>query len=573
MEYCAPKDFLRYRNSNLAAKNNNNVTADLVLQHGKIYTVDISTPWAEAIAIRDGKIAFAGTDNEVESLIGSNTRVIDLKRNLVLPGINDVHVHPLLGGRADLYECHFLPTLSLDEVLAVVRADARKAKPGAWIVGGSWGSNLTSRLSTLETLRALDDASEGHPVLLRDDSVHNRWVSSRALKLAGIDSATRDPEGGIIVRDETTRAPVGMLFESAVAIVERAAALANPYTLETNVTALARAIEILNSFGVTGLQDAAVSGAVLSAYNYLDVQRRLSAWVVGSMMAEPAGFLNGLVGDELIEQRGKFASAHVWPSFVKIFLDGVPMSRTSAFIEPYLPDKAHGCCFRGTTIKTLPELARLIAKQEDRGLAVKIHCTGDAAVRTALDAIDVVRSFKGATTLAHHIAHAGFIDPADIRRFSDLNVVADLSPILWYPDQIIDGIEQAVGNRVRQYWPNRNLLEAGVLIATGTDWPVIPNPDPWSGIEGLITRRNPNGQFDGVLWPEQALDLESAIAAYTLNPARAMGLASITGSLTVGKSADLIVLDRDLFEIAPSDIADTRVITTFFEGHVVHERQ
>jgi predicted amidohydrolase YtcJ len=556
----------------LAAKNNN-VTADLVLRHGRIYTVDTARPWAEALAIRDGKIAFAGTDNEVEPFIGSNTRVADLKRRLVLPGINDVHVHPLLGGRADLYECHFLPTLSLDEILAVVRADARKAKPGAWIVGGSWGSNLTNKLSTLDALRALDEASEGHPVLLRDDSVHNRWVNTRALELAGIDSATPDPDGGIIVRDEATRVPVGMLFESAVAVVEHAAAETNPYSLETNVAALARAIEILNSFGVTGLQDAAVSGGALSAYNSLDAQGKLSAWVVGSMMAEPAGFLNGFVGDELIEQRSKFISPHVAPGFVKIFLDGVPMTRTSAFIEPYLPDKAHGCCFRGTTTKTLPELVRLIAKQEDRGLAVKIHCTGDAAVRTALDAIDVVRSFNGATALTHQLAHAGFIDPADIRRFADLNVVADLSPILWYPNQIIDGIEQTVGDRVRQYWPNRSLLEAGVLIATGTDWPVIPNPDPWSGIEGLITRRNPHGQFDGALWPEQALDLESAIAAYTINPARAMGLAGKTGSLMVGKSADLIVLDRNVFEIDPADIADTRVITTFFEGRVVHERE
>jgi predicted amidohydrolase YtcJ len=545
---------------------------DLILSNGRIYTVDSSRSWAQALAIAAGKIVFVGSDDGAKALIKSDTRVIDLKGKMVMPGINDVHVHPMLGGRADLYECHFLPTLSLEEVLAVIRADARKAKPGAWIVGGSWGSNFTNTLASLDTLRALDEASEGHPVLLRDDSVHNRWVNSRALELAGIHAGTPDPNGGIIVRDEATGAPVGLLFESAVARVEAAARAANPYTLEANVSALARAVEILNSFGVTGLQDAAVSGDVLSAYNNLDTQGKLSAWVVASMMAEPAGFLGDLVGDKLIDQRANFASAHVTPTYVKIFMDGVPMSRTSAFIAPYLPDKAHGCCFRGETIKTLPELARLIAKQEDRGLAVKIHCAGDGAVRTALDAIDVVRSFKGPTPLTHQIAHAGFVDPADIRRFKDLNVVADLSPILWYPNQIIDGIEQAVGERVREYWPNRNLLEAGVLIATGTDWPVIPNPDPWSGMEGLITRRNPNGQFDGALWPEQALDLPSAIEAYTANPARAMGMGSVTGSLAVGKSADLIVLERNLFEIAPSDIADTKVLTTFFEGRIVFER-
>ncbi len=546
--------------------------ADTVLHNGGIYTVDASNPWAQAIAIREGKIAAVGADSDLKALIGSDTRVVDLKGKMVMPGINDVHVHPILGGRADLFECHFLPTLTLEEVLAVVRADARKAKPGAWIVGGSWGSNFTSTLASLETLRALDEASEGHPVVLRDDSVHNRWVNSRALELAGIDASTPDPHDGVIVRDEASRAPVGLLFESAVAAVERAAEVANPYSLESNISAVARAVEILNSFGVTGLQDAAVSGAVLSAYNHLDAQGKLSAWVVGSMMAERAGFLNDLVGDELIDQREKFASPHVRPSYVKIFLDGVPMSRTSAFIKPYIADKAHGCCFRGATTKTLPELARLIAKQEARGLAVKIHCAGDGAVRTALDAIDVVRSFKGATPLTHQIAHAGFVDPADLRRFKELNVVADLSPILWYPNQIIDGIEQAVGDRVREYWPNRNLLEAGALIATGTDWPVIPNPDPWSGLEGLITRRNPDGKFDGALWPEQALDLPAAIAAYTVNPARAMGMENVTGSLAVGKSADLIVLDRNLFEIEPNDIADTKVTTTFFEGRAVYER-
>ncbi|HUA36236.1 MAG TPA: amidohydrolase [Candidatus Binataceae bacterium] len=549
------------------------MTADLVLQNGKIYTVDSPRPWAEALAIRDGKIEFVGADSDVKSFVGPNTRVIDLKQRMAMPGINDVHVHPLLGGRADLYECRFLPTLSLDEVLAVIRAEARKAKPGAWIVGGSWGSNFTDALASLDTLRALDDASEGHPVMLRDDSVHNRWVNSRALELAGIGADTPNPHDGVIVRDEASGAPVGLLFEAATGKVESAVLASSPQSIEMDVAAVARAIEILNSYGVTGFQDAAASGAVMSAYNILDKQRKLSAWVVGSMLADRVPFLGGSAGDDLIDQRASFASPHVRASYVKIFMDGVPMSRTSAFIEPYLPDKAHGCCFRGATIKNLPELARLIAKQEDRGLAVKIHCAGDAAVRTSLDAIDVVRSFKGPTRLTHQIAHAGFVDPADVARFKELNVVADLSPILWFPNQIIDGIEQAVGERVRTYWPNRDLNNAGVLIATGTDWPVVPNPDPWSGLEGLVTRRNPSGRFDGALWPEQALDLPTAIAAYTVNPARAMGMGDITGSIAVGKSADLVVLDRNLFEVAPSDIADVKVLTTFFEGREVYQRQ
>ncbi len=209
-----------------------------------------------------------------------------------------------------------------------------------------------------------------------------------------------------------------------------------------------------------------------------------------------------LVGDELINQRAKFASPHVRPSYVKIFLDGVPMSRTSAFIDPYLPDKEAARLLFSRHHHQSPAGTRAPDCETGRawlGRQNPLRWRRRGANRSRCDRR---RAFvwQGATSLTHQIAHAGFVDPADIGRFRELNVVADLSPILWYPNQIIDGIEQAVGDRVRQYWPNRNLLEAGALIATGTDWPVIPNPDPWSGLEGLITRRNPDGRFDGALW-------------------------------------------------------------------------
>ena len=252
--------------------------------------------------------------------------------------------------------------------------------------------------------------------------------------------------------------PVGLLFEAASHHVERVARKAHPDTLETDSIALARALEILNSYGVTGLQDAAVSGDVLAAY--ANLERQVEAFNLGRDFA-------GGRSDRLSQRhhrrhadrrsRSICRVRHINTTYVKIFLDGVPMSRTSAFIKPYLADQAHGCCFCGNTTKTLPELVRLIARQEERGLGVKIHAAGDGAVRMALDAIDVIRSLRGPTKLTHHIAHAGFVDSSDIARFKSLNVVADLSPILWFPNQIIDGIEQAVGERVRQYWPNRSL--------------------------------------------------------------------------------------------------------------------
>jgi predicted amidohydrolase YtcJ len=223
----------------------------------------------------------------------------------------------------------------------------------------------------------------------------------------------------------------------------------------------------------------------------------------------------------------------------------------------------------------VPELIRWLGKCEKLGLAAKIHCAGDAAVTQALDAIEVVRSFNGPTALIHHIAHASYITPDDIPRFADLGVAADLSPIIWFPTVFLEAHKAAMGaERAQRFWPNRDLNMVGALMAGGSDWPVIPNPDPWHGIEGMVTRRNPAGDFPGAsLWPEQALDLATVIEIYTINAARAAGLGNVTGSIEVGKSADLIVLDQALFDIAADQIAETNVEMTFFEGRKVYERR
>jgi len=310
----------------------------------------------------------------------------------------------------------------------------------------------------------------------------------------------------------------------------------------------------------------------LQTLSTLDARGEMTAWCVASMPAHQPLYGADYFGDALIAMREDYRSAHVRPDFVKIFMDGVPTTRTASMIDPYTPDPLYGCCFRGEALVSIPELARWIAKCEKLGLSTKIHCAGDGAVRDTLDAIDVVRSFNGPGRL-HHIAHAGFIDPNDIARFKSLDVVADLSPIIWYPSPIIEAIQATIPEkRSSRYWPNRDLLEAGALMAAGSDWPVVSNPDPWLGIEGMVTRRNPKGGFPGALWPEQALDLATVVDIYTTNPARAMGLGDLTGSIETGKSADLIVIDRNLFETPSEDLADTKVLSTYFEGKLVFER-
>jgi len=548
--------------------------AELVVRNARVYTMDRARPWASAFAITGGRVVAIGAEDAVASLVGDTTRTIDAGGRMVMPGIVDVHTHMMIGGMAELFELRFASTSSFETLLERVGEAAAKAGEGDWIIGGQWGSDLLPKLNTLEALAALDKVSLGRPVMLRDDTYHNRWVNSAAMKIAGIDKRNGDPDKGSFGRDQQTGALTGMMIESAAGVIERAIVQSGYYDDEMGRAAMARSIATLNSFGVTATLDAAAMEPVIAALKGLDDRGELTAWAVSAMPAVEPSFLFGIAGDELIALRGKYRSAHARPDFVKVFLDGVPGARTAAFHEPYTPDPVLGCCFRGSTIVTVPDLIRWLGKCEKLGIAVKIHCAGDAAVTQALDAIDVVRSFNGPTNLIHHIAHASYIAPDDIRRFAELGVAADLSPFLWYPTSFLEGHKQTMGEeRAQRFWPNRDLLESGALLAGGSDWPVMPNPDPWNGMEGLVTRRNPGGEFPGAaLWPEQALSIETALEIFTINSARAIGLGDTVGSLEPGKSADFIVLDRNVLEIPSDEIADVKVLQTFFEGRLVYER-
>ncbi|HET7867230.1 MAG TPA: amidohydrolase [Burkholderiaceae bacterium] len=544
------------------------VHSDYLIRNAAICTMDARQPWAEALAVRDGRLASVGSLEQARAAMPGAPE-IDLRGRMVMPGLIDVHNHFVFAGRAELYETLFPPILSLEKVLELVRVAAAGKAPGEWIVGGIWGGGLLAEL-TPAARRALDAAAGGRPVMLRDDSHHNRWASSAALALAGIGADTPNPPGGEIVRDPATGEATGLLKEGASALVEAAVAQALAADPQLDIAAASHAVQRLNAYGITAMQEALTTRAVMKAIKGLEDRGRLSAWVVGSIPVVEAPLAPGEAGDEILALRDSFRSRHFRPDAGKIFLDGVPTSRTAAMLEPYNEDPVHGCCWRGGTALSVPQLARVLADCEKRDMAVKIHCAGDAAVRTALDAIDVLRTFNG-PGLMHQIAHASFVDPAEIPRFAALNVLADLSPILWFPCVIVEALRQSVpSERVDRLWPNRHLLEAGALIATGSDWPVVPNPDPWLGLQGLVTRRDPTGQFAGALWPEQAMPLQAALAACTINPARAMRIDDVTGSLEPGKSADYVVLDRHLFEVQPDQLAQTQVLATCFEGRVVH---
>jgi len=542
---------------------------DTIFLHPRICTMAPDHPWAEAISVRDGRIVAVGTREEAQAAL-PGAPVVELPGEMVVPGLLDVHNHFVWAGRAELYEMFVPPVFSLDQVLDAVREAAARKAPGEWIVGGIWGSSLIGQIDRAARLR-LDAAAGGRPVMLRDDSHHNRFVSTAALQAAGIDRDTPDPLNGSIVRDPATGEATGLLLEAACSLVEMAVASALEATPHLDVEAAAHAVRRLNACGVTAMQEALTSRAVLRAVKTLDDEGRLSAWVVGSIPVTEAPLAPGEMPAELLAMRDGFRTRHFMPDAGKIFLDGVPTSRTAAMLEPYLPDAVHGCCFRGGTTLTVPQLAKVLAEAEANGIRVKIHCTGDASTRAALDAIDVLRTFNG-PGLQHQIAHASFIDPAEIPRFAELDVVADLSPPLWFPSVIIEAIRSTVAQPiVDRMAPIRSLAEAGALIAGGSDWPVVPDPSPWPAIQGMVTRRDPTGRMEGALCPEQAIGIEDALKAYTINAAQAIGLGHLAGSIEVGKSADLAVLNAHLFDIDPADLGKTQVLQTWFEGRCVHE--
>ncbi|WP_410662183.1 amidohydrolase [Amycolatopsis sp. lyj-84] len=543
------------------------MTADLILTNAKVYTVDGARPWASSLAIKDGRVLSL---EDIER--GPNTEVVDLDGAFVMPGLVDVHNHHALAGRSALFELNFGLDAGLDDILAAVRARAAGLGPDEWVVGGAWASTLVSTLSRSSARLALDEAAGGRPVMLSDDSRHNRWVSSRALELADVTASTPDPAGGEIVRDPSTGEPVGVLLEAAGVPVERALSETRTLTAEQHVAASRHGIGTLHSYGVTAFQDAGVSADILGALKSLDDAGELRAWVVSSLLINDPIFGFDPIGAPLLEVAGQYRSEHHRPDFVKIFLDGVPPTRTAAFLEPYLPDDAHGACHHGATTMPGDELVGWLRTAAAAGLSAKVHCTGDASVRATLDAVEKVRA-EGFTEARFQVAHGQFVHPDDLPRFAALGVAADISPFLWVPGVIPAAIAEVLpGERAGRMQPNRSLLDEGALVAGGSDWPVSESPNAWEGIHGLVTRRDPTGAFPGALWPEQAITLAEAVEVFTLAAARAMGLGDVTGSLVPGKSADFVVLDRDPFQTDPSALVKTKVTQTWFAGHRVYHR-
>ncbi len=533
--------------------------ADSVFRNGRIYTVDSAHSWAEAVAIKDGRFCYVGTSDAVAAFIGDSTQVIDLHGRMAMPGLHDMHIHGVQGALRVLFQCNFPFTASVTEIATAV-ADFAKERPDEdWIVGGAWLMNIAPEIHK----SVLDAACPDRPVFLWDASHHNGWLNSAALALSDLDPTNED-----VVRD-ANGAPTGLLLEGAATEAWRSVPDRSPADYQAAVTWLA---QTLNQLGVTSIKEPAVDRAIAQAYKSLNDAGALNLRTGLHFLWETPFIYDADDMQPLVNDRQQYAGERVKVDFLKLFLDGVPVARTAAMLDPYIGDDPETHDPNALLLVDPETLKEILIRFDALGMTVKMHATGDASMRAALDAIEAARQANGDSGLGHEIAHPQHIASEDIPRVAALGVVPDLCPKLWHLDlNKVNAVTQALGaQRVHESWPLGDYHRTGAMMIAGTDWPAMaPTPSNWLGLQTLITREDPTGAVQGKLGENQELDLVTVIEIYTRNGAVAAGHAEDCGTIEVGKWADMIVLDRNLFEIPVTEIGATQVLRTVLEGETV----
>jgi hypothetical protein len=537
--------------------------ADLVLAGGRIATMDAARSWASALAVRDGRIAAVGSDRAVRTWIAPSTRVIDLRGRTVTPGFQDAHVHVVSSG-LDRLRCDLTDVHGADAVLATIATYAAAHPERPWILGGGW--SMDDFPGGMPRREDLDRIVPDRPVMLPSRDGHTVWVNGRALELAGITDDTPDPADGRIERDADGTAN-GSLQEGAGDMVERIAPAPTQADLEA-------ALEIgqahLHALGITAWQEAIVdTGTEERAYVALASDGRLTGRVVGALWWDRWRGAEQI--EELVERRRATSIGRYAATSVKLLMDGVLENFTAAMLEPY--EDGHGGVReeRGLSQIDPVRLREWLPRLDALGFQAHFHAVGDRAVRDSLDAVGAARRANGPSDTRPHIAHIQVVHPDDIARFRELGVAANAQPY-WatHHGQMDELTIPFLGERWRWQYPFRSLKSAGAVLAMGSDWSVS-TADPLLEMEVAVERVWEGVRGHGTAFlPDERLDLVDALAGFTAGSAYVNHLDD-TGTIEVGKLADLTVLDRDLFDRAAGPIGETRVVGTFIEGVPVYE--
>lgn len=533
---------------------------DVILTNARIYTMNPQQKWAEAIAIRGEKIVAIGQRKQIEALRGPATRMIDADQRLVLPGFTDCHIH-FMDGSLGLTQVDLNGTTTVAEIQKRVKAyaDAHPSEP--WILGMGW-TYPTFGPSALPDKKILDEVVPDRPVYLVAFDGHSSWANSKALAMAGIDRNTADPANGKIVRDEKGEA-TGALKEAAGDLV---AAKAPKPTRAERLDALRKGIHEANKAGLVRVHSAGQDFEYLDLYNELRTRGELTLRFYITYFLDPPGLTPEAIA--LIEgARRQYNDDWISGGAVKTMLDGVVEAHTAAMLAPYSDDDSQS----GKLFWDPDQYKAAITSLDARGLQIFTHAIGDKAVRLALDA------YQNAATVNHtkgarpRIEHIETISAQDIDRFGKLGVIASMQPLHSYPDEDTLNIwARNVGpERAKRAWVWHSIEDHGGVLAFGSDWPVV-TLNPWRGMQTALTRQTDDGKPEYGFIPQQRLSLDDTLRAYTIGAAFAGRREKTEGSLETGKLADLIVIDRNLFMIEPTEIGKAEVLMTMVGGKVVY---
>ncbi len=536
--------------------NNKGVAPDLIIVNATVRTMDSRQPSAQAVAILGNRIVAVGPDKDIKKLAGNNTRIIDAKKQLVLPGFNDSHVHFLSGG-FQLSSVDLRDANSPQEFAERIRSFAEQLPTGRWITGGDWDHERWPK-TDLPTRELIDRFTPNTPVFVSRLDGHMALANSLALRLAGVTRQTLDPPGGLIVRNPQTGEPTGILKDAAQSFVWK---VIPEKSFEEKLAAARAATNHAASLGVTSVQDMSAGndvGVYQTLLNRGELKTRIYA--VAPLPAWERVARTGV--------RAHFGSDMLRIGGLKGFADGSLGSTTALFYEPYR-DAPGTSGIPSDEMFPEGKMLQRVREADQAGLQIMIHAIGDRANDLILSIFEQISRENGAGERRFRIEHAQHIRPQDIPRFARHKVIASMQPY----HAIDDGrwAEKRIGKeRAKTTYAFRSLLDAGAVLAFGSDWTVAPL-DPLLGIYAAVTRRTLDGKNSKGWVPEQKISVEETVKAYTAGSAYAESQEGIKGTITPGKLADLVILSRDIFKIDPTDIEKVKVVMTVLDGRVVYE--
>ncbi len=534
------------------------MTPDLIVTNANIRTLDPITPWAQAIAIRNGRVLALGEDAAIRALAGPGTSNINARGQTILPGLQDAHVHLLDGGTDQIQSAALSDVTHLAQLQSVLTAHNRQFQ-GDLLIGAGWQSGFFGDHNL--TRQAIDAAVPDRPCILYDTSAHNACLNSAACRMTGLTSVTPDPFNGHFVKDAAGE-PTGMLHEEAITwALNRLPAISDATLLDGLRAGQAHA----NRHGITGIIDPHIRDYHRRTYARLEQNGGLTVRVAGAAHLSADDTVATAL-PRLTALRAAHHSEFFHINAAKVYLDGVLENRTAAMIAPF-SDPPGG---NAPLMFTPDRIEQLFTALDAARFQIHVHCIGDMATRAALDGFQAARTANGAWPSLHQIAHVQVVDPADIPRFAALGVMANTQPLWANSDPVIpDDTLAMLGDRLPFVYPFRSLIDAGAPWCLGSDYPVT-TLNPFEIMETAVTRQTPRrrGQLAPFV-PEQRISIAEALLGYTSHAAAACWR-PMTGHLSPGAAADLIVIDRDILTCDPYAVSETEVLLTLLAGREVH---